>query len=162
MLIDQHIDAAVLRVYCYHRSKSPNWKFKTAQISKDLGMAKKNVLNAHKRMEIRMDENKHIKKTAAYNVGGYVDIPEDILLDKDLSPLAFKTWVYIASRPAMWDFSYNRLAKTLGVSGKTALKAIHLLEYKGLLRRSRGKNKRVNYIALDTEGGEMNTQSVSK
>lgn len=58
-------------------------------------------------------------------------------------------YIYISSKPKDWNFSNDRIAKSLNIDKKTVRKYLQSLEDKNLLLRTRVKGNRTQYKLSD-------------
>lgn len=72
-------------------------------------------------------------------------IPNNLLLNKDIHPIAKVIWAYIEGRPIAWKFSYRKIAKALGISLFATTKHIQVLKKYGFLKIKKIHNKLYHY-----------------
>lgn len=77
---------------------------------------------------------------------GFTMIKNEILLDKEVSLRGKGLYCYLFSKPADWDFAYNRIAAELGVGQTIILNGLKELEDKGYLKRDRQLGGKMNYF----------------
>lgn len=74
--------------------------------------------------------------------GEFTIVPNALIQDESISPVAFKIWCYMASRPDDWNFRHSDLCNHVNVSDRRTLnKYIEELESKGWLSRERNRNE---------------------
>jgi len=78
--------------------------------------------------------------------GGFTSIPNEMILDKDLSDKALRLWTYIAMKPDDWNFFDKNMSDELGASSKT-------------IQRSRKELSDAGYLGVfekQTQNGSFN------
>ncbi|WP_269537180.1 helix-turn-helix domain-containing protein [Cerasicoccus fimbriatus] len=78
--------------------------------------------------------------------GNYTMTPNDLISNPKLSPKSKVVWQYMASKPANWQFSAQRISKAIGIGRKAVLGAIAELKEYGWLDSQRCGDGRVNYV----------------
>lgn len=78
----------------------------------------------------------------------FTQVPNQLLLDKDLSLKAKGLWTYMQSKPNNWDFSAARIAKELSEGRDAILSALKELIEIGYVRRVKKPSGHIEYKLL--------------
>lgn len=73
---------------------------------------------------------------------GFESIPRDVVFDESLSDRARFVFIYMACKPADWDFFIDPMSKELGYSAETLRKYINELVESGWLVKGEQKNEK--------------------
>jgi biotin operon repressor len=79
---------------------------------------------------------------------GWVAVPNCMIADKSIGHNELRVWIYVKSRPRGWDFSAERIAKSLSISRATAKRLVRELESKGFLMRRKKRGRKMDYTAV--------------
>jgi len=78
-------------------------------------------------------------------------IPNELILDKDLSATAFKLWSLINSKSDDWKFSITELLPDFKENEIEVQKAKSELESRGYLRKDNSGNFELTYLSYEVE-----------